>query len=128
MLILILNIVHIVLIFIPILIYFIPLRFVKPLFKFILLGYIINPLLWALNDNNECLLTKLSKKNGDMKDSISTSEFSEKYMKWLYNPILHLINKKWNKNNIDIIAIVHYSINLILLWIYMFFVHKCNLF
>ena len=76
--------------------------------------------------NNKCILTSFVKKNNEFKNTISDSEFSEKYLKWLYYPIIKICKKKWEKNNINTIVDIHYVINLILLWYYLFFIGKNN--
>ena len=108
-----------------IIIYFVPVTFVKIFFKFILLVFILNPLTWQLS-GNECIMTKMTKSENDK--SISTSAFSEKYFAWVYKPILQLFNKDWNAKNINLAVMIHYCINLLLLWIYLFYLAKENIF
>jgi len=112
---------HFVFILVPIIIYLIPINIVKIFFKFILLAFILNPLTWQLS-NNECIMTKMTKSKNDK--SISNSGFSEKYFAWLYKPILMMFNKEWTSENINLAVMAHYAINLLLLWIYLFYIAK----
>ena len=116
---------HFFFILIPIIIYIFPVSNVKFFFKFILLGFILNPLTWQLSDN-ECVMTKMTKSEDDK--SISNSTFSEKYFGWLYKPILKVFNMDWNAKNINLAVVGHYCINLLLLWIYLFYIAKENIF
>ena len=116
---------HFFFILIPVIIYIFPVSNVKIFFKFILLVFILNPLSWQLS-NNECIMTKMTKAKDDK--SLSTSPFSEKYFAWIYKPILQIFKKEWNATNINLAVITHYCVNLLLLWIYLFFVAKKNIF
>lgn len=116
---------HLFFYIIPIIIYILPVKYVKIFFKFILLIFILNPLTWQFADN-ECIMTKMTKSTDDK--SISKSAFSEKYFAWLYKPILQLFDRNWNAQNINLAVMIHYCINLLLLWIYLFYVVKEKIF
>ena len=47
--------------------------------------------------------------------------FSEKYLRWLYDPIMRLFNMKWNDENLDIIINFHWLINFLIIWYFTFF-------
>ena len=49
------------------------------------------------------------------------SGFSEKYLKWLYDPIMKIFNMKWNDENLDIIINFHWLINFLIIWYFTFF-------
>ena len=92
------NLIHFIGVFIPVIIYFLPIKNIKNIFKYIFLLYILVPMSWQFT-NNKCILTSFVKKNNEFKNTISDSEFSEKYLKWLYYPIIKICKKKWEKNN-----------------------------
>lgn len=112
---------HLLFILTPLLIYLVPISVIQTAFKYMLFVFIMNPLLWQLS-GNKCIMTKLTEDKNDK--SLSNSSFSEKYFAWLYRPILDLFNMEWTGSNIDTTVIVHYGINLLLLWIYLFYVGK----
>jgi hypothetical protein len=122
-----LDLLHLFVVFLPVLIYLIPINYIKQHFKYILLILLLIPLQWGIN-NNQCILTTISKNLGSLnKNDNKKSAFSEKYLKWLYNPILFLFGQEWTNKNIDIMVYVHWIVNFILLWYYLFFFGKCNL-
>lgn len=116
-----LNLIHLFFIFLPILIYFIKKSFIKPFVKWILLISIMIPLHWVFLDNR-CIFTVVSQKAGDMKNSETTSPFSEKYLKWLYKPIMNIIGWEWNNEGLDKIITLNWIINIILCWYYCFYI------
>ena len=118
--------IHLLLIFIPIIIFFIPIRFIKFSFKYIFLLLILIPIHWVFLDN-QCLFTLLGKEMGNMEKSQTTSGFSEKYMKWLYKPLMNIFGWKWNSTGLDKMVNLHWGINFFLLWYYLFFIGKCLL-
>ena len=121
----IINILHFLGIFVPVLIYFFPVKYIKPIFKYVLLIYILIPMMWQFT-NNECILTEFVIDNGHLNNTISESEFSEKYLSWLYKPLIKLAERKWTNTNINNIVHTHYILNLILLWAYLFFIGGKN--
>lgn len=114
------NSFHIVLVIIPILIFFVPLQYSRHYFKWILLYSILTPLHWKFFDN-QCFLTILAKKFGAYDNSNSDSAFSERNCKWIYKPIMNLLGWEWNEENLDKIVNLHWIIYIIILWIYIFF-------
>ena len=116
-----LNLIHLFFIFLPILIYFIKKSFIKPFVKWILLISIMIPLHWVFLDNR-CIFTVVSQKAGDMKNSETTSPFSEKYLKWLYKPIMNIIGWEWNNEGLDKIITLNWIINILLCWYYCFYI------
>ena len=112
---------HLLFILTPLLIYLVPISVIHTAFKYILFVFIMNPLLWQFS-GNKCIMTKLTENKNDT--SLSKSSFSEKYFAWIYRPILELFNMEWTGSNIDTAVIIHYGINLSLLWIFLFYVGK----
>lgn len=117
-----LNLIHLVGLFIPIYIYFVPTKYFKKIFKYIFLVFILIPIHWIFF-NNQCVLTILTKKVGDNK---MKENFSETYLKWLYHPFMKLVGWHWTKDLKKMIYL-HHGINFVLLWYYIFFVAKCKL-
>ena len=114
------NIIHFLFVFSPILLYLIPCKIVKPYLKWILLIAILTPIHWKFFDNR-CFLTIITKKMGYLQDTETDSEFSEKYLKWLYKPIMDIIGWKWNDDGLDKMVNLHWIINIILIWYLVFY-------
>lgn len=115
----ILNFVHLIFVFIPVIIYFVPVKYLKSIFKYILLIFMITPLHWIFFDD-QCIFTMFTKKvDGSTENPKS---FSEDYMGWFYKPIADSIGWSWDETGISKTVNLHYIINLILLWYYLFFV------
>tara|TARA_B100000123_G_C25399218_1_gene283596 strand:+ start:61 stop:444 length:384 start_codon:yes stop_codon:yes gene_type:complete len=122
----ILAIIHLALIFLPIAVFFTPLSYIRKSFKYLFLILILIPIHWVFFDN-QCLFTLASKEAGNMRNTETTSGFSEKYMKWLYKPIMDFIGWEWNSVGLDKMVNLHWGINFFLLWYFLFFIGKCKL-
>jgi hypothetical protein len=122
----ILSLIHLVFIFIPVIIYFLPVKYLRSIFKYILLIFILIPLHWEFLDNN-CGLTLLTNYFDNLNNVETNSRFSEKYMKWLYKPIMNLLGWEWNNKGISKMVNLHFAVNFLLLWYYLFFVAGCEL-
>ena len=120
------NLIHILFIFSPVIIFFTDKKYLSSSFKFIFLIFILVPIHWVFF-NNQCLLTLISKKMGDFRNTRTNSQFSEVYMKWLYKPIIDLLGWEWNSKDLNKIVNLHWSINIILLWYYLFYIGKKDL-
>ena len=120
------NILHFLMLFLPVYIFFIPIKHVSFYFKYMFLFLILTPIHWVFFDN-KCIITIFTEKSGDFKDTESDSSFSEKYLKWLYKPIMDQIGWKWDNKGIDKMVNLHWGINFIILWYYLFFYGKCKL-
>ncbi len=94
--------------------------FVNRNIKWILLFYICIPIHWIFL-NNGCISTEINVLLGDFKDTNTEARFSEKYLKWFYQPLLNSVNLSWNNENLNNIVTLHTYINIILIWIYCFF-------
>ena len=117
------EVIHILYIFSPILVVILPIRYIKKYFKFIFLGAILTPIGWGLN-NNKCILSDVA----TSLDETSTENISRKRLKWLYKPIVDLLGLDWNKNkDLDYVVYLHWGLNYIILWIYVFYIAKCNI-
>ena len=112
----ILNIIHLLFLFIPQFIFFIPHTYIIPLFKWIMLMYMLTPIHWPLF-GNKCILTIITNKIDNVIDDIS---FSEVWMKWLYKPIMTLIGWDWNKEGLTKMIYLHWIVIFITLWFYAF--------
>lgn len=120
--IIIINIIHLVFLFSPIAIYFITPKYVNYLFKYLFLLILLIPIHWDLFDD-KCSLTLITESIGGLKNTTFNSQFSEKYLRWLYEPILQLFGREWNTNNLDLIIVLHWVLNLILMWYYCFYIY-----
>ena len=118
------DLLHFVFIFFPILIYFIP--FNNFIVKISFLFSALTPLGWLLFDN-ECIITEFVRFIIDPhnKNTKYQKSFSERYLGWFYFPILDLFNFQNNNQNIYFLVKLHWVINNILLWYYVFF-HNCS--
>tara|TARA_B100001057_G_scaffold412721_1_gene428941 strand:- start:159 stop:527 length:369 start_codon:yes stop_codon:yes gene_type:complete len=116
----ILNFIHILLLLVPIVIYFFKKKLIKPYSHWILLVAAYIPLHWVFF-NDSCVFTDLSIAMGDYQESETTSEFSENNLKWLYLPIMKMFGWEWNSLGLDKIVTLHWIINIFLIWYYCFY-------
>ena len=117
----ILNLLHLILVFLPIAIFFIDKKYVKGWFIYFVLISLLTPLHWKFF-NDECISTILTRKIGDFKETETTSSFSERYLKWLYEPLMtHIFKLKWNSDGLGKMVHIHWILNFILIWFYSFF-------
>ena len=81
------------------------------------------PLHWIFLDN-KCILTNLNKKLGDYKDiDVKDSAFTERYFRWLYEPIMNKIGYKWIEKDVDKMVHLHWIINIVTIWSYYFSIY-----
>lgn len=116
----ILNWIHLIIVIFPFFIFIIPPKFMKRIVEWILLFYILTPVHWIFFDN-KCVLTMLTQILGSLEETEEGAEFSNIYLRWLYEPILNIFGLEWNIHNIGIAAVSHAFINILLIWIYCFF-------
>ena len=122
----ILNIAHLFLLFFPIIIFFVKVKYLKPWFKYLVLVALLTPLHWRFF-NNECISTIITKKMGDFSTTRTNSAFSETYLKWLYKPLMtNIFNLKWNNDGIGKMVYIHWIINFILIEYFIFFKYIKN--
>lgn len=118
-----LNVLHLSLLLIPFVIFYIPIPKKKSIlfniYSVLFLIVFLTPLHWYLFDG-QCIFTIWSKQLGDYKESRTTSAFSETNMKWLYYPIMKLIGLEWNDNGIGKMVAIHWTINITIIWFFLF--------
>ena len=113
----ILNLLHLFIAYIPILIYFVPQSYVKSSIKYLFLLLIFVPVQWVILDG-DCFLTTATKEVGGLEDKT----FTEEYFSWLYLPIMKVLGMKNNEKNWKKMLYLHYGVDVILVWYYIFFV------
>ena len=119
------NSIHIFFFFFPFLIFAIPKLLIYKSFKYIMLLYLLTPLHWIFF-NNSCILTIFTRDYGNniqTTENETESQFSEKYLKWLYKPIMEMIGWKWT-DEIDKMVYLHWIVIFICLWYYAFFINQ----
>jgi hypothetical protein len=109
--------IHLVIIFFPLTLFFV--KYPNYIYKYLILIPILIIIHWKLLENN-CSLTLLQKKIGTIKTE-SDSGFSEKYLRWFYEPIMNVFQMEWNYNNLDITVNIHWLINFFIIWYFTFF-------
>ena len=121
-----LNFIHLILLFSPVIIYYIPIKYLSGIFKYIFLILIIIPIHWDFLDG-KCLFTLFTEQQGGLIEAETTSGFSEEYLEWLYRPIMKLIGWKWNSKDLNKMVNLHWLVNFVLLWYFLFFKTNCKL-
>lgn len=122
----ILNFIHLILLFSPVIIYYIPIKYLSGIFKYIFLILILIPIHWDFLDG-KCLFTLFTEQQGGLIEAETTSGFSEEYLEWLYRPIMKLIGWKWNSKDLNKMVNLHWLVNFVLLWYFLFFKTNCRL-
>ena len=132
----ILNTIHFIGLFVPQLIFFIPYKYYAPIFKWLIILYLLIPLHWRFF-NGKCCLSEYTKRNGGLQNTKTSHTFTEVFMKWLYKPIMDIIGWEWNDAGITNMIYVHWIIIYLCLWFFIFFYapkrninilnFKCNL-
>ena len=118
-----LNSLHMLLVFFPILMYFVNKKLLKGWFPYAILVALLTPLHWEFF-NDECISTIVTRKLGGLEESGTTSSFSEQYLKWLYKPLMtHIFKLKWDNDGINKMVYIHWILNFILIWYYIFYVY-----
>lgn len=117
----ILNGIHASFLLIPFVIFFLDKQRFHPYVKWLFLIIVLTPLHWVFF-KNRCVFTIMSKWFGDYEKGETTSEFSEYNMKWIYLPIMKKIGWQWNSQDLDKMVTLHWIINIIIVWYYVFFV------
>ena len=117
----ILNGIHASFLLIPFVIFFLDKQRFHPYVKWLFLIIVLTPLHWVFF-KNRCVFTIMSKWFGDYEQGETTSEFSEYNMKWIYLPIMKKIGWQWNSEDLDKMVTLHWIMNIIIVWYYVFFV------
>ena len=121
-----LNLLHFILLFLPIIIYFIPIKYLNGIFKYIFLILILVPIHWEFLDGR-CIFTLFTQSQGGLVEAETSSGFSEEYLEWLYRPIMNIIGWSWNSKGLNKMVNLHWLINFVLLWYFLFFKTNCKL-
>ena len=121
-----LNIIHFILLFLPIAIFFIPIKYFNSIFKYLFLVLILIPIHWEFLDGN-CIFTLLTQSQGGLVEAETDSGFSEEYLEWLYSPIMNIIGWSWDNKGLNKMVNLHWLINFVLLWYFLFFKTNCRL-
>jgi len=121
-----LNLLHFILLFLPVIIFFIPIKYLNGIFKYIFLVLILVPIHWEFLDGR-CIFTIFTQSQGGLVESETDSGFSEEYLEWLYRPIMNIIGWSWNDKGINKMVNLHWLINFVLLWYFLFFKTNCKL-
>jgi hypothetical protein len=116
------NIIHLIIIFLPLFIFYLPRTIINKYLPLISLITILIPSHWDLFDN-KCIFTIFTKELGGLENTTTTSQFSEIYMRWFYEPLIMLFGGDWNSDNLELAVILHWIVNLIIIWYYIFFVY-----
>ena len=123
LLIYIIEFIHILYIFLPLLIVLFPIKYIKHYFKYIFLASILTPIGWGIN-NNKCFLSNIV----ISLDNTNNKNISRKKLKWLYKPIVELLGMDWNSDkDLDFVVNLHWGLNFIVLWVYLFYIAKCEI-
>jgi hypothetical protein len=116
------NIIHFILLFLPIPVFIVAIvnpKLLKPyklLIKIMVLIYLLVPIHWHFF-NNQCILTVISKKLGDFQNTKTNSGFSEIVLEPFYRPLMNLFGLQWgNDKDFNKIIYSHWAINYIMLW------------
>jgi len=108
------DILHLICLFTPPVMFFVTIS--KKLVYTLIILYLLVPFHWNFTDNR-CILTYISRKGGGLQNAVSDNQFSEVWLRWLYEPILNLFNLEWNNKNITAIVVSHVYLNVVLLLI-----------
>ena len=115
-----LDLIHLILLFFPIMIYFY--RFPIYVVRFMFLFCTFVPLSWIFF-KNKCIITVISKQlRGDEEKDYN---FSQRYLTPLYKTIINIFNLSDDKTGFDQAINIHWIINMILLWYYLFY-YRCG--
>ena len=116
------DLAHLFFSFFPIIIYFID--FPNSIVQIMFLIFTLMPLSWAYY-GNRCMLTTLGALLSNKKEEKNFKNFGEKYMEPFNYGITKLVGLPWNKKSHRKAEHIHWFVNLILVWYYLF-VYKCE--
>ena len=118
------DILHLVFMLTPIIIFFIPYKYFY-ITKIIILLLFLTPIHWTLF-NNKCILTKISQNLGGLDNAKTNSPFTEKYLKIIYNKLFNLLNIENNEQNINKFISIKWMIMYIIVFYYIFYYLDCK--
>ena len=111
-----LDIIHLILMFIPFVLLFIKTDYLQKYvlaFKILFLLFILVPVHWIIL-NDQCLLTIISKKHGTVDDT--SNAFTKKYLSFIYYPILRFFNLPVTDKYIEKLIGIHWILLLSSFW------------
>ena len=117
---------YIALLLIPIIMLMVPKWMARYTAKYFLLIFILIPIHWKLCRSGSALRILLEKLGEDYTEVTTTSVFSERYLKWFYEPFMNFFNLSWNSDNFDRVVSIHSGINIVILWVVCFIYLKRN--
>ena len=118
------DILHLVFMLTPIIIFFIPYKYFY-ITKIIILLLFLTPIHWTLFDN-KCILTIISQKFGGLDNAKTNSPFTEKYLKIIYSKLFNLLNIENNEKNINKFISIKWMIMYIIVFYYIFYYLDCK--
>ena len=121
------DIFHLLFLLIPFIVYFLPFPLVNKYYKYIILLLILTPLHWKLLDD-KCILSIATNKMGNNLDDSKNHPFTEKYLRWLYEPIMKLLDWPWDEKHITKMVYLNWILIFLVIWHYIFFYNPsiCN--
>lgn len=117
---------YIALLLIPIIMFMVPKWMARYTAKYFLLIFILIPIHWKLCRSGSALRILLEKLGEDYTEVTTNSVFSERYLKWFYEPFMNFFNLSWNSDNFDRVVSIHSGINIVILWVVCFIYLKRN--
>tara|TARA_B100001063_G_C16763898_1_gene557539 strand:- start:567 stop:944 length:378 start_codon:yes stop_codon:yes gene_type:complete len=110
------DLAHLILLLIPVSIYFVKMPRIFIIFMLLLSSLV--PVTWYFL-GHECLLTLLSRKlSGRKNDNIT---FSENYLYQFYYILMKIAGYKKTYKNFNKVIFLHWTINIYIIWFYLFF-------
>lgn len=117
---------YIALLLIPIIMFMVPKWMARYTAKYFLLIFILIPIHWKLCRSGSALRIVLEKLSEDYTEVTTNSVFSERYLKWFYEPFMNFFKLSWNSDNFDRVVSIHSGINIVILWVVCFIYLKRN--
>ena len=117
---------YIVFLITPFILLMIPKYVTKEIAKYILLIFILLPIHWKICKSRGLLTRILELLGEDYTEITTSSAFSEKYLKWFYDPIMKFFKVPWNTESFDRVVSIHIGINIVITWIVCFIYLKRN--
>lgn len=117
---------YIALLLIPIIMFMVPKWMARYTAKYFLLIFILIPIHWKLCRSGSALRIVLEKLGEDYTEVTTNSVFSERYLKWFYEPFMNFFKLSWNSDNFDRVVSIHSGINIVILWVVCFIYLKRN--
>lgn len=117
---------YIALLLIPIIMFMVPKWMARYTAKYFLLIFILIPIHWKICRSGSALRIVLEKLGEDYTEVTTNSVFSERYLKWFYEPFMNFFKLSWNSDNFDRVVSIHSGINIVILWVVCFIYLKRN--